>query len=268
MPSPEQLYGPDRSLLITGASTGIGATLAVRLARYGGRLALVARRGDLLAAVAEQVRAAGGQPLALVGDVTDLAAVRELHARLRGEQGAVDVAFLNAGTGGPTSVRRFEATRVRQIFEVNVLGVANWLEVLLPDMLERRSGIIAGISSLAAARGMPGGGAYAASKAAVSFLLESLRAEAHQSGIQITTVEPGFVRTPLSAKNKFPMPFLMDVEPAVEIIVREVAHGRRVIRFPRAMAAVAQLLGALPAPVFDSLGKSLIARQRPRGRAE
>jgi short-subunit dehydrogenase len=263
MPTPEQLYGRDRSLLVTGASTGIGAALAVRLARHGGRIALVARRGDVLAGVAEQVRAAGGQPLVLAGDVTDLPAVRELHARLQAEQGPVDVAFLNAGTGGPTSLRRFEAARVRELFEVNVFGVANWLEVLLPDMLARRSGVIAGISSLAAARGMPGSGAYAASKAAVSFLLESLRVEARAHGIQITTVEPGFVRTPLSAKNKFPMPFLMEVEPAVEIIAREVAHGRRVVRFPRAMAAVAGLLGVLPTPVFDRLGKTLIAKQRP-----
>jgi len=266
MPSPEQLYGPDRSLLITGASTGIGAALALRLARYGGRLALVARRGDLLAGVAEQVRAAGGQALPLVGDVVDLGAVRELHRRIQSEHGRVDVAFLNAGVGAPTSLRHFDAGLVRQLFEVNVLGVANWLEVLLPDMVERRSGVIAGTSSLAAARGFPGGGAYAASKAAVSHLLESLRAEAHARGIQITTIEPGFVRTPLSEKNRFPMPFLMDVEPAVEIIVNRVARGCRVIRFPLALAAVTQLVGVLPATLFDGVSRTMIAKQRP-GRA-
>lgn len=262
MPSPEQLFGRDRSLLVTGASTGIGAALAVRLARYGGRLALVARRRDLLEEVATRVRAAGGQPLVLAGDVADLAAVRELHGRLREEQGAVDVAFLNAGVGAATSLRRFSAEQVRHVFEVNVFGVANWLEVVLPDMLKRGRGVIAGTSSLAAARGMPGGGVYSASKAAVSFLLESLRVEAHQNGIQISVIEPGFVRTPLAAANRFPMPFLMDVEPAVEIIVQQVAAGRRVIRFPRAMAAVARMLGVLPAPLFDGVGQGLLRGQR------
>ena len=239
----------------------------MRLARYGGRLALVARRGDLLAEVARQVARPAATRWRWSADVTDLASVREVHARLRAEQGPVDVAFLNAGVGAPTSLRRFDADGVRRIFEVNVFGVANWLEVLLPDMLERQRGVIAGTSSLAAARGIPGSGAYAASKAAMSYLLESLRPEARLHGIQITTIEPGFVRTPLSSKNQFPMPFLMEVEPAAELICKQVAQGRRVIRFPRAMAAVSGLLGALPASVFDSLGASLIARQRPRQRA-
>ncbi len=261
---PEDVYGPASSILITGASSGIGAALALALAPRGGRLALVARRQEPLQQLAARVDAAGGHALPLVGDVADPAVVDELHARLVREQGPVEVAFLNAGIGDATSAARFDAARVRRLFEVNVFGVVNWLGVLLPPMLERRRGIIAGTSSLAAGRGLPGSGAYAASKAALSTLLESLRADARRSGVQITVVEPGFVRTPMTDRNHFPMPFMVDVDAAARLILEGVAAGEPQLRFPWPMAAVMQVLSALPASLYDRLSGALMAAQRPR----
>jgi len=251
MPSPARLYGPDTSILITGASSGVGAALAVRLARHGGRLALTARRAERLEAVAEEVRRKGGRPLILEGDVRDLERTRELAARVASEQGPVDVAFLNAGLGGPTALTRFSAEKVRYMFEVNVFGVVNWLEPLLPDMISRGKGVLAVTSSLAAVRGIPTGGAYSASKAAVSTLMESLRAEARSHGIQVSIIEPGFFKSELTEKNNFPMPFLLETEDAARMMEREVAAGRERIRFPWQFARLIEAVHQMPDPAFD-----------------
>jgi short-subunit dehydrogenase len=257
MPFPETVYRKSTSILITGASSGIGAALAVRLARYGSKLALLARRSEQLAEVAEQVRSAGGTPLIVVSDVTNPTSVAEAHAQIVASQGAVEIAFLNAGLGGATSLARFSSRSVRQLFEVNVFGVANWLEVLLPSMIEAQRGIIAGTSSLAATRGMPDASAYSASKAALSNLLESLRLDAPRHGLQITTIEPGFVRSPMTEKNTFPMPYLMDAEAAAQLIADRVAEGRTMIRFPWQIATVMNALRILPGPLYCQVGKRM-----------
>lgn len=251
MTSPKHFYGNDTSILITGASSGVGAALAVRLARHGGRLALVARRLDKLEAVAHKVRQAGGHPLCLEGDVRDLEQSRELAAQVASEQGPVDVAFLNAGLGGPTTLTRFKAEKVRYMFEVNVFGVVNWLDALLPDMISRGRGVLAVTSSLASVRGIPTGGAYSASKAAVSTLMESLRAEARGHGLQVSIIEPGFFKSELTKDNNFHMPFLMETDEAARIIEQEVAAGQERIRFPWQLSKVMGTLRYLPDPMFD-----------------
>ena len=261
MTSPAKFYGNDSSILITGASSGVGAALAVRLARHGGRLALTARRKDRLEEVGEQVRRAGGRPLLLEGDVRDLPRTRELAAQISAEQGPVEVAFLNAGLGGPTSLTRFSADKVRYMFEVNVFGVVNWLEPLLPDMISRGKGVLAVTSSLASVRGIPTGGAYSATKAAVSTLMESLRADARGRGLQVSIIEPGFFKSELTEKNKFPMPFLLETEEAARIIEQEVAEGNERIRFPWQLSGVMSALRYLPDPVFD-LMHSVAAKSR------
>ncbi len=258
MVEPRLLYGSSQSILITGASSGIGAGLAEHLAGYGGQIALFARRAERLEEVAERVAAAGAQPLVLVGDVTDPASVAAAHERLTEAQGPVDVAFLNAGVGDSFSVDRFTAARVKALFEVNVFGVTNWLEHLLPPMLERQSGTLVGISSLAGHRGGPMSGAYSASKAAVSTLLESIRLEVRTAGIVVTTVEPGFIRSELTDKNAFKMPFMVETEVAAQQIAAAAAEGRSVLRFPWQMAVAVKVLKTLPAGLYDRLARRMV----------
>jgi short-subunit dehydrogenase len=260
--TPESVYGRTRSILITGASSGIGAALAEQLAPYGGKIALTARRAEQLEEVAQRVRQLGGVPLVLPCDVTDLAAVREASARVSAEQGAVDVAFLNAGIGDPLALPRFDAEKLRQIFAVNVFGVTNWMDALLPAMIQRGSGILAATSSLIAGRAMPGASVYAATKAAISSMLDGYRVEGRLYGLQITVVEPGFVRTPIHGDKPVSRPFMVDVDQAAQIIVEGVAEGKALIRFPWQMAAALQVLRHLPNALFDSFGRKMVRKPR------
>jgi short-subunit dehydrogenase len=264
MTEPETLYGPSASVVITGASSGIGAALAEHLAPYGGRLALVARREQRLRQVAQRVSDAGGRPMVVVCDVTDAAAVADAHRRIAAEQGAVTVGFLGAGTGDLMRLERFSADRFKRLVEVNLFGVAHWLEHLLPPMIESRRGTLVGISSLASQRGLPQNAGYCASKAALSRMLESLRVEAKPLGIQISVVEPGFVRSELTDRNRFKMPFLMETTDAARQIVDAVAEGQGWIRFPWQMSTAMRVLGSLPSVLYDKVGARMAGRVKKR----
>lgn len=266
MSLPETLYGKRASILVTGASSGLGAALAEHLGGYGGKIALVARRDSHLHQVADRVRRQGGHPLPIVSDVADRQAVIEAHERIVAEQGPVDVAFLNAGTSFLMSLPRFDAQRIQRLFEVNVFGVANWMEVLLPEMISRRQGTLAVTSSLGAARSFPGLQAYSASKVAVSALLDGYRAEAACYGIQITLVEPGFIRTPLTEDNPISMPFMMDAAEAARIIAEGVAEEKRLIRFPWQVAAMMQIFRHLPDGLYDKFGASQVEKRLKKKR--
>ena len=210
MPRPQSVYGKDASILITGASSGIGAALAEHLGAFGGKIALVARRQDRLQEVAGRVQAQGAQALVLATDVTEPQAVHRAYDEVVAKQGPVDVAFLNAGAGRFISLRRFDAQRIRRLFEVNVFGVLYWMEALLPEMIRRRKGILAVTSSVMAGRSVPGTSAYSSTKAAVSSLIEGYRPEAKLHNVQLSLIEPGFVRSEMTKKNPFPMPTPLD----------------------------------------------------------
>jgi short-subunit dehydrogenase len=264
MAQPESLYGPNASIVITGASSGIGAALAEHLAQYGGRVALVARREQRLQAVARRVREAGGTPLVVVCDVTDAAAVADAYRRVVAGQGEVTVAFLGAGTGDLMRLEGFSADRFKRLVEVNLFGVAHWLEHLLPPMVQRQRGTLVGISSLASQRGLPGNAGYCASKAGLSRMLESLRVEANPLGIQISVVEPGFVRSELTDRNRFKMPFLVETPEAARLIADAVAEGQGWIRFPWQMSTAMRLLGTLPGGLYDKIGARMAGKVRKR----
>jgi short-subunit dehydrogenase len=254
------------NILVTGASSGIGAALAEHLAAPGVRIALFARRRERLEELAQRVAAKGAEPLVLVGDVRDLESVQEAHGIIESKWRRVEAAFLNAGKGGIVSVTQFDAAEVRNIFEVNVLGIAHWLQCLLPPMLAARRGTLVGISSLGALRGLPGGGgAYSASKAAVTNLMESVRVEARPHGIAVCTVEPGFVKTEMTAPNKFKMPFLMEPADAARVICEGVARGKAVIRFPWPVAAAMALVRWMPNGIYDRIagGAAAEAEKEP-----
>jgi short-subunit dehydrogenase len=244
--------------VVTGASSGIGAELARRLAAEGVKVGLTARRADLLEEVAATIRAAGGTAAVAPADAADARATREAITRLAAELGPVDLLVANAGLGLSTPAATFSAELVEQIVRVNLLGPAYAIEAVLPDMLVRGRGHLVGISSLAAYRGLPDTAGYCASKAGLTALLESLRVELHPRGIAVTVVHPGFVRTPMIAGSTDPQPFVMDVEPAVRIILRGIAARRPAVAFPWPTAALASLGRWLPPRISDPVTRWLM----------
>ncbi len=241
-------------VILTGASSGIGAALAVEYARQrSARIALLARREEQLAAVAQSVVDAGGEALVQPCDVTDEAAVSRAVDATRDAFGAIDVAIANAGIGDPTPIHRFEVERIGRIMRVNFDGAVHLFAACLPEMVERGRGQLVGVSSLAAYRGLPKSGGYSASKAALSALMESMRLELTPKGVAVTTVHPGFVKTPMTDLNKFPMPFIVPVETAATLVVRRLQGRPRTINFPWTLATGMSLLRFMPNWLYDGV---------------
>ena len=241
--------------IITGASSGIGLALAQELGRRGWEVALLARRTELLAeAVAALERDHRGRAVALTCDVTDAAAVAA--AVRQGESllgGPFDLAVANAGVGIPTHAAKFDAAAAGEVIIVNVVGTMNLFGAVIPSMIERRSGRFAGVASLAGLRGLPTASAYSASKAAMQTFLESARVELRQFAVGVTTINPGFIVTAMTEKNRFRMPFLMKVEKAASIIADGLERGKRVIEFPLPMSIMTRMMRHLPGFIFDRM---------------
>jgi short-subunit dehydrogenase len=218
--------------IITGASSGIGHALARTLAAEGCKVGLVARRNEQLAELAAAISAAGGTAAFATADIAAreqaVRAIREVAGRL----GPVDLLIANAGVGAPTILEPFNVGDVEQMFRVNVLGVVYAFEAVLPEMLQRRSGHLAAVSSLAAYKGLPGEWGYSATKAAVNNLLEGLRVQVRDRGIAVTTICPGFVHTPMTEVNQFKMPWVLQADEAARRIVRALRRRRKVYNFP------------------------------------
>lgn len=227
--------------IITGASSGIGWALAQTLAAEGCKVGLVARRREQLAELAGHIEKSGGSAAFAVGDVAEraqaIAAIQKLASRL----GPVDLLIANAGVGAPTTLAPFNVGDVEKMFRVNVLGVVYSLEAVLPQMLERRRGHLAAISSLAAYKGLPGESGYTSSKAAVNVFMEGMRVQLRSKGIAVTTICPGFVKTPMTEVNEFKMPWLLTAEEAARRIIRALKQKRKVYNFPWQTALLMKL---------------------------
>jgi short-subunit dehydrogenase len=241
-----------RSIVITGASSGIGEALALTYAAPGVRLALTGRDADRLEAVAQAAKAKGATVETATVDAADAAAMAD---RLTGIDAAapVDLLIANAGISAGSGLGGESEAQARRIFAVNVDGVFNTVFPLLDAMRARRRGQIALVSSLAGFRGVAGAPAYCASKAAVRVWGEGLRGELAGQGVEVSVVCPGFVRSRMTAQNPFPMPFLMDADRAAAIIRRGLAQNRGRIGFPWPMTAAVWLLGVLPPSWVDRL---------------
>ena len=241
-------------VFITGASSGIGQALAARYAQAGWRLALVARR---TAEVEAWVRAQGlaADRVAVYG--ADVAVIDSIVAAGQAcieRQGLPDVVIANAGISvGMDTGDRGDLEVMRDTFATNVTGVAATFHPFLRRMRQRGSGKLVGIASVGAIRSFPGHGAYGASKAAVVAYCESLRGECRGTGVQVVTLLPGYVATPLTARNPYPMPFLISAERFAELAFRAIASGTPYRVIPWQMALVAKLLRLLPIPWFDRL---------------
>lgn len=228
---------------VTGASSGIGEALARRLAHDGARVAISARNAD---ALAQMAGSAPGTLAPVPLDVVDPAACAAAVARIEAELGPIDLAVLNAGTHQPMSATDFSAATLRRLIEINLFGVAHCLEPLLARMAARRRGHVAIVASVAGYGGLPTAAAYGPTKAALINMAESLRLDCEALGIKLQLVDPGFVKTPLTDRNDFPMPFLMPVEEAVEALVAGLASDRFEIVFPRRFAILLKILNMLP----------------------
>ena len=246
----------ERVVLITGASSGIGRALAVELGRRGACLGLLARRAEELMKVAGEVERAGGEALALHADVRDAAQVESAVARVRARWGKIDVLIANAGMSTTTSAKSLRAAEAGDVISINVLGVVNSVAAVLPGMLERGSGHLVAISSLAAYRGMPKSGAYSASKAAVSTFFESLRVDLRRSGVDVTIIHPGFIRTPMTANRKKRLPFLLEVDDAARRIVRAIERRARTYAFPWQLASLVRVMRYFPNAIYDRIASN------------
>jgi short-subunit dehydrogenase len=242
--------------LITGASSGIGRELARRLARDGTKVALIARRKDLLDELASEIRSAGGVALPIVCDVRERMPMHAAVAATSRELGPIDLLIANAGIGHVIRVDAFDAALFEDTIRTNLLGPVYAVEAALPSMLSRRAGHIVGVSSLAAYRSFPMTHAYCASKSALNAFLDGLRAEVCHRGVRVTTVCPGFVRTPMVVKNTGAMPFVLEADEAARRILRAVVEGRRVYNFPWPMAALMTLVRFLPSGIIDRAARS------------
>lgn len=253
-------------VLITGASSGIGQALAARFYQAGYRLALVARRtGDIASWVQTQGFAAERVGV-YAADVrrpdSIIAAARDCIAK----QGVPDVVIANAGISVGIDTAEYEDLEVmRATFETNNLGVAATFHPFVKPMRERRSGTLVGIASVAAIRGLPGHGAYCASKAAVVSYCESLRGECRPFGVKVVTVVPGYVATPLTAGNTYPMPFLMTPDEFADRAFAAIEAGASYRVIPWQMGVVAKLLRLLPNALFDRV---LAGRGRKKRQGE
>jgi short-subunit dehydrogenase len=243
----------NKKILLTGGSSGIGYQLSKKLVLRGNSVAVLARREDRLNKLKEEVRGSGGRIFTYQCDVTDKSRLKEVIAEINKTMGGIDIAILNSGIGRPEGIKDFNSENAFEVFNTNVFGIVNCIEVLLPIFLEQRSGVIAGVSSLADNRGYSGSGFYNGSKAAVTLILESLSAEVKESGIKVITIKPGFVKSEMTARNNFKMPFLMETDEAAEIIIEGLIKEKRVIQFPLITVIATKIIGLLPVKLFEYL---------------
>jgi len=239
-------------VVITGASSGIGEALARHYLAAGAEVALIARR---------PVNAERAISYSL--DVTDEAALAAAARDFLDRFGAPDLVIANAGiSSGTRGADPSDLAKLRRVLDVNVAGLAATLAAFAPAMREAGRGTLAGIASVAGFRGLPGNGAYCASKAAAIAWLESLRAELHGSGVSVVCICPGYIDTPMTQVNRFRMPFLLSADEAARRIARAIAARRRLAVIPWQMALVSVLLRAMPGWLYDRLAAR--APRKPR----
>ncbi len=248
-----QVQLKDACVWLTGASSGIGEALAYELAARGARIALTARRGELLEKMAVSIRERGGKAECFPGDVLDLDQMKALVAEIESRMGPIDVAIPNAGTHVFTVPEEFNSREYMSLMNLNFGGTLHCVEAVLPSMLKRGRGALAPVASLAGYRGLPRAAAYGASKSAMIHFFESIRFHLVSKGIVISIVNPGFVKTPLTDRNDFKMPFLVDAPRAARIICDGIERGKREIAFPFPFNLVLKIARMLPAPLYEAL---------------
>lgn len=247
-------YFRNKVILLTGASSGIGEALAVAMAKRGAKLGLLARRRELLADLASRCVAAGGHAIPLEADVADAEEVAAAAHQLREEFGPIDIMIANAGVGGnDDATRSYDPGSVRRLIGVNLLGAVNSIHAVVPEMLERGAGHLVAISSLAGFRGLPRSAAYSASKAGMTAFFESARLDVQKKGIAVTIIQPGFIKTPLTAGRHNNMPFLMELDAAIPYFLRAIERKKKFAAFPWQLATLVRAGKFMPAWLYDRI---------------
>ncbi len=248
----------NKTILLTGASTGIGREMAKKLAMIDCTLILQARRTHLIEEYLSELNNKRAEIIVDECDVSDKESVKKSKNKIKEKtKSEIDIAILNAGASFRTDINEYSSEHAEIIFGANVFGIVYWVEQLLNDFLNRRDGLIVGVSSLADSRGHAKSEFYCASKAAATKLLEGLRVQLHPYNVKVITVKPGFVKTPMTSKNKFHMPLLMEPEKAAEIILRGIEKEKPVIAFPLPIVLGSWLGGVLPSRVYEFFAKQI-----------
>ena len=237
--------------MITGASSGIGKGLALEIAARGGRLGLLARRAELLNEIVAEIEKRNGAAVAVSADVRDAQAVRAAADTIRAELGPIDIMIANAGIGTSKDGSQLNPDQVAEVININVLGAVNSVAAVAPEMVERKSGQLVAISSLAGYRGLPKSAAYCASKAALSSFFESLRIDLRKNNVTVSVIYPGFIKTPLTAGRAAKMPYLMELDDGVKKIVNAIEKGKRSYAFPWQLATIVRTSMVMPAALYD-----------------
>ena len=252
MPRPLRVF-------ITGASSGIGQALTRHYAGLGAVVGIAARRGDFLQVLAGELEQAGAAAVSRFPlDVTDAAALRGAAELFIASHGAPDIVIANAGVSSGTLTECSEDLEIiRRIFDINVFGMAATFSPFIAAMKQAAAtgnpGRLVGIASVAGIRGLPGAEAYSASKAATIAWLEALRVELRGSGVRVVTIAPGYIATPMTAINPYPMPFMLPAAEAARRFARVIARGSSYAVIPWQMGVVAKILRLLPNPIYDRL---------------
>jgi short-subunit dehydrogenase len=236
---------------LTGASTGIGRAVAIELGAREAVCCLTARSQEGLEALRVEIESQGGKALIFTGDVTDADRMKAIAADIETQLGGLDILIANAGTHVFTRPEQFDAREYLNLMDLNYGGTLRCIEAVLPAMLKRGSGHIVGVASLAGFRGLPRAAAYGASKAALINFLQSIRFHLVEKNIHVTIVNPGFVKTPLTDKNDFHMPFLIDADRAATIICDGIEKGKDEIAFPIPFSWGIKLMRILPYPIYQ-----------------
>jgi short-subunit dehydrogenase len=237
--------------VITGASSGIGRALAAEYAQRGAVLGLIARRAESLRELASTLKV---QTALYALDVRDAAGLTRARDDFRSRFGDPDLVIANAGVSAGTSTERSEDRAVfQEILDTNVMGMMNTFQAFLPGIRAAAGGTLVGIASVAGFRGVPGSGAYSASKAAAIVYLESLRVELRGSGISVVTISPGYIATPMTEHNPYPMPFIIPADVAARRMANAIARRRRHVVIPWQMGIVGGLLKILPRALYDRM---------------
>jgi short-subunit dehydrogenase len=240
-----------KRIWLTGGSLGIGRSLAHELGTRGASVVLTARNEEALDSVRREVESIGGKVSIKPGDVTDLERMKEIASEVETEWGGIDILIANAGTHIPSEPVQFDTDEYLNLMDINYGGAVRCMEAVMPGMLERKSGRIVAVASLAGLRGMPTAAAYSASKGAMINFFQSSRFHLQEHNIGVTIVNPGFVRTPLTDKNDFHMPFLIEPEKAARIICNAIARGRSEVSFPIPFSWTIRLLRVIPHPIYN-----------------